>query len=164
MIAHSQGQADIDAFRDKILNLKTWPERLQASLLLVHRHPELANSVGLKPLSNDQFAANTKIYADFTRRKPNTVNFGFRTHGIKGICALPGELRVGLVAPSNWKLRMAPGDLFDAHYRSRLHFSRQRHQPPEAVPLASQEKQLPSANELDEWGELWPDDVDSDQQ
>jgi hypothetical protein len=107
-----------------IRQLKTWSDTFLASLALVNEHPDLVNVVGLMAFSSCRFAANAKIYANFTGKKANTVNWGFRTHRIKKADRLPLELRRGLADPSHWKIHIAVDDLFRSNQQETFRFER----------------------------------------
>jgi hypothetical protein len=91
----------------------SWADKLLASLRLVRDHQELVNVIGLKVLSDREFAAHAGIYAIFTGRRQNTVNYGFRTHLIPSEHSLPREFSGGLLDWKNWKLHTTRNNIFD---------------------------------------------------
>jgi hypothetical protein len=124
---NEQRQLEIDAERESILRSSTWPEMLRATLKLVTRRPELVNLVGVKPISSEGFAANAKIYAQFTGRKPNTVRLAFRTHGIPTLDQVPSHLTLGLINARFWKLHFARNNIFESNPRDTFRFVRYPH-------------------------------------
>jgi hypothetical protein len=97
----TQQSAELKVSCERIQTMSgSWADRLLASLRLVRDHQELVKVIGLKILSDCEFAAQAKIHAIFTGRRLNTVNYGFRTHLVPSQHALPREFSVGLL---DWK-------------------------------------------------------------
>jgi hypothetical protein len=134
----SEGPAGaLAALKDLIGSTQLYSHRLAAALNCVATNPELAKTVGLLSLGPNRFAANSGIFAQFMERRPNTVRWAFRTHGVQKIGPLARRACTGLPDPRNWKVYFCrgagtsedPEAVFRFHARGR----REREQPESGV-------------------------------
>jgi hypothetical protein len=85
---------------------------------------EFVNQVGILVLSDEEFAANSKIFAEFIHRQPNTVNRAFRTHRAPKGRSLSNARREGLTDPCNWRMHKASGNMFGPDAKKTFRFEK----------------------------------------
>jgi hypothetical protein len=90
-------------------------------LRFVNAHPSyvVANIIGLHWIDGCVFLCNTSIFAEFIGRKPNSLNYNFRTHDFirssssNTVCR---QIKQHLCDPRNWKTRQHPNIHIAADY------------------------------------------------
>jgi hypothetical protein len=88
-------------------------KKLVLALIFVRDHPQPAvvNRVGVCWFSDTKFFCNSQTFGAFLNRKPNSVNFNFRTHQIRKIQGGDAASKRGFSDPRQWKLRHHAQDL-----------------------------------------------------